>query len=223
MTESHLDEQLSALIDGELDAEQERQLRARIAAEPQLAERLARLEGVDVALRALPGATLPSGLEQSLRDRIDSADSASAQVRVLPLRDRRLWAGAGLAAAAALAVYLVLPGSVSMPGEKGSSELASSETSIFESALPESALPESALPESALSESALSESALSESALPETSISASALVEATDEEIGIVLDYETLADLEVIEDLELLEWMAEQDERGDARDGTERG
>ena len=41
---------------------------------------------------------------------------------------------------------------------------------------------------------------------------ADSLADATDEEIGIALEYETLADLDVIEDLELLELMIELEE-----------
>jgi anti-sigma factor RsiW len=50
------------------------------------------------------------------------------------------------------------------------------------------------------------------SGLDETLL-ATALEDATDEEIGIALDYETLADLDVIEDLELLELMMDLEEQ----------
>jgi anti-sigma factor RsiW len=191
MSDAHLDEELSALIDGELDAEQERRLRTRIDAEPQLAERLARLRGVDAALRALPETPLPAGLQASLRERIareavaegQAEQAGNGEVRALPPR-RRLprWAGAAVAAAAALVVWVLMPDVDPAPDEGWVPELAGTVSSDDGS-----------------------------------------LASATDEEIGIVLDYEMLADLEVIEDLELLEWMAEQDEQTSGSDGTERG
>ena len=65
-----IDEPLSALLDGELDPAQERALRARIAAEPRLALRLAELEGVDAAVRELPAPEVPTDLRARLAARI---------------------------------------------------------------------------------------------------------------------------------------------------------
>ncbi len=161
-----LDEELSALIDGELEPEREALLRARIAAEPDLAARVASFEGVDARLRGLPQPALSPDAAAALRARIETEQKP----RRLPA-----WSAGALAAAAAVAVYLVMPGSQPTPGTSS----------------PGSSSPGSSSPGSA--------------GAPEVG-----LAQASDEEIGIALDYETLADLEVIEDLELLEWMAEQ-------------
>ena len=155
-----VDEELSAMMDGELAAEQEVALRERLAGDSQLAARLAELERVDAALAALPAAEPSAALRESLRSRIE-ADG----VRSLPGRRARVaWAGAAFAAAASLTAYLIVSGS-------GSQSLAPEE--------------------------------------PAAGLLAAELSNATDEEIGIALDYETLADLEVLEDLEILEFMIE--------------
>jgi anti-sigma factor RsiW len=158
-----LDEELSALIDGELPAARAEALRARVAAEPVLAARLRELESVDLALRALPEAQPHARLRARVRDRIagDAGDGA-AKGRLIRLP---LWGGAALAAAAAVAFFLLSPGTTGVPvGPDAGAALE-----------------------------------------PD-------LAGATDEEIGIALDYETLADLEVIEELDLLELMVELDE-----------
>ncbi len=160
-----LDEDLSALLDGELSPERESGLRARIAGEPALAARLAELERVDVALRAMPTVATSPELGASLRAKLEAEGSAPDD-NVQSLDDRRRlapgWIGGALAAAAALALYLAL--------SSGSNPVLDAEPGRI----------------------------------------ADALSEATDEEIGIALEYETLADLDVIEDLELLELMVEE-------------
>ncbi len=162
-----LDEDLSALLDGELSPERESELRARIAGEPALAARLAELEGVDGALRAMPTEAPSEELRASLRVSLEGEGTVPAD-RLRSLGDRRRlapgWIGGALAAAAALALYLA----VSSGSDFGFG--------------------------------------------PEPARIADSLADATDEEIGIALEYETLADLDVIEDLELLELMIELEE-----------
>lgn len=168
-TETHdvrLDEDLSALLDGELAPEREAELRARIAEAPALAARLTELERVDAGLRALPTTEASPALRDGLRAKLEAEGRGAADdVPSLDARRRvaRGWIGAALAAAAALVLYLAVPG-------RGPVEV------------------------------------------PDSRPAADALAEATDEEIGIALDYETLADLDVIEDLELLELMVELEE-----------
>ena len=163
----NLDEDLSALLDGELSPQRESELRARMVGEPALAARLAELERVDLALRAMPAEAPSPGLRASLRAKLEAAATAPADnPRSVPHPRRLLpsWAGGTLAAAAALALYLAV---------------SSGNDSILDA---------------------------------EPARIADVLASATDEEIGIALEFETLADLEVIEDLELLELMVELEE-----------
>jgi len=101
-----LDQDLSALVDGELDAAPESELRRRVEQEPELAARLAEFEGVDEALRALPARTLPDELAQRLHARLEAARRDTARGGAAAHRRRRtaLRAGAALAAAAAIAL-----------------------------------------------------------------------------------------------------------------------
>lgn len=163
----NLDEDLSALLDGELSPQRESELRARMVGEPALAARLAELERVDLALRAMPAEAPSPELRASLRAKLEAAATAPADNPRSVTHPRRLlpsWAGGTLAAAAALALYLVV---------------SSGNDSILDA---------------------------------EPARIADVLASATDEEIGIALEFETLADLEVIEDLELLELMVELEE-----------
>jgi anti-sigma factor RsiW len=163
----NLDEDLSALLDGELSPQRESELRARMVGEPALAARLAELERVDLALRAMPAEAPSPELRASLRAKLEAAATAPADNPRSVTHPRRLlpsWAGGTLAAAAALALYLAV---------------SSGNDSILDA---------------------------------EPARIADVLASATDEEIGIALEFETLADLEVIEDLELLELMVELEE-----------
>ncbi|MEE2674902.1 MAG: hypothetical protein VX466_13955 [Myxococcota bacterium] len=162
-----LNEDLSALLDGELSPEREAELRVRIGREPALAARLAELERVDLALRAMPTEAGSAELGASLRAKLEAEGTAPADDSRSAADRRRFvssWTGGTLAAAAALALYLAVPND--------------------------------------------SVSVLDSGPVPIADI----LAAATDEEIGIALEYETLADLEVIEDLELLEWIVELEE-----------
>ncbi len=163
----NLDEDLSALLDGELSPQRESELRARMVGEPALAARLAELERVDLALRAMSAEAPSPELRASLRAKLEAAATAPADNPRSVTHPRRLlpsWAGGTLAAAAALALYLAV---------------SSGNDSILDA---------------------------------EPARIADVLASATDEEIGIALEFETLADLEVIEDLELLELMVELEE-----------
>ncbi|MCP4038491.1 MAG: hypothetical protein GY944_24260 [bacterium] len=97
MTEEERDRELSALIDGELSPERERELRREIASDPALAQRVGAFESVDEQLRALEAPALPADLRARLDETIASD---SDDVRALrPVR----WA-IPLAAAAVLLV-----------------------------------------------------------------------------------------------------------------------
>ena len=107
----NLDEDLSALLDGELSPQRESELRARMVGEPALAARLAELERVDLAVRAMPAEAPSPGLRASLRAKLEAAATAPADNPRSVTHPRRLlpsWAGGTLAAAAALALYLAV-------------------------------------------------------------------------------------------------------------------
>jgi DNA-directed RNA polymerase specialized sigma24 family protein len=107
-----LDERLSAWLDGELDAAAEAELRAELEAHPALAARLAQLQRVDEALRALPEPAVRPELEAQLRERIAGEDGRKTQRRRRPggrgaPSRRRRWTVPVLAAAAAAAFALL--------------------------------------------------------------------------------------------------------------------
>jgi anti-sigma factor RsiW len=203
--EQELDQDLSALLDGELDENQARSLRERIRNEPALAERFAVLGGLDETLRGL-GTTSHSservtGVRAELQRRMD-AESAEARgegegeglpdaagpgigdqasAPVLTLRRQNAWMlPLGAALAAGLVLYLSVGPSPDPP--------------------PESAVPEA--PGEGHSPGL--------AAVP--SLQATPLDSASDEDLAIALEYETLADYEVIEQLDMLELIAAMDQ-----------
>ena len=194
-----LDEELSALVDGELDAQRSSALRTRAAAEPALAERIAAFEGVGERLRARPGRELGSAARARLRveltariagDRGDSAGDEppefgaarrgqSGALARLPSRRRWLGPALGAVAAAALALFFVL-GRASPPTLPGGQA-----TPDFRAAQADEAA-----------------GAGEAAPIPEEEI----------ELYAVALELETLADEDfyLIDNLELLEWMARQ-------------
>jgi hypothetical protein len=184
------DEQLSALVDGELGADEERALRARVAAEPELARRLAALEAVDARLRALPAPALPRDLRARLQARID-AEPAAALVK----RPSRIGAAVGLALAAGLAatLYLASPRAPHEPSE------------------PADRLPRIAnAPRSAASD----EIDLDDggSAVPSRGEPLAAAPEPSNAELAIAFELDALRDFDLIDQLELLEALAAEGE-----------
>ena len=108
------DPELSALLDGALDARAEASLRAELLRDPALAARLAELASVDDALRALPARPVPSDLRARLQARLDAEAHRPRLVSLggggrASLGRKLAYGGAGLAAAAALAALLLLP------------------------------------------------------------------------------------------------------------------
>lgn len=103
------DETLSAFLDGELPPAEMKQVRAWLAEDPALADRLAELSAVDKLVRkrahAIDERPLPSGVQKLLAE--DDAKPESAQVIAFPLWRRArqaLNAQTGIAAAVALAL-----------------------------------------------------------------------------------------------------------------------
>jgi anti-sigma factor RsiW len=169
-----VDEDLSALLDGELEEARAQPLRDRIAREPALALRFAELGHLDVSLRGVAEETVTServaAMRAGLQRRLD-AESPAPQgadddggARVLSLRRHTRWVAPFAAAlAAGAALYLALGPSPDAPASLGAGS------------------------------------------------DAGLLAAVSDEEIAIALEYETLADLEVIEQLDVLELLAAVD------------
>lgn len=115
------DEQLSAYLDGELEAGEEQELRAALQASPALAQRLARLARVDEELRGLAARPVPERLPERLRaglqarieaesaERVAETQPRSLGPRRTPQRSRRWLRPALAAAAAAVLALIVLP------------------------------------------------------------------------------------------------------------------
>ncbi len=218
--QTELDEALSALHDAELSEEQAAALRARVDAEPALARRLDRFDAVDRRLRAHAAPEVSGDLFARLQRRIEkdrSGSHGSARLRTPARRllGARLGLAGGLAAAAALTLYLALgsgpgndPAREAMPG-------------LVKSAI----APEGSPPSSA--ETVVAErEAVARPLLPEVVASAPGIAAlrvpaldaewaaASDEEVAIAMQYQVLADLELIRDLEILELLAALEEVG---------
>ena len=198
------DEALSALLDGELAAEQAAELRARMAEEPALAERFARMAELDQALRGLSRRKLsPEHLEQlraGVMERVASEPSGT--------RPRRVWRWmpAAAALAAGLALYLAVSGDPAtenpVSGRPGDASQQIAETT---------SQPEPSEP-AAGTGAGTGAKTRTGAAGAETAPDDIRLASVSEEELAIGLAYETLADLEVIENLELLELMAALEE-----------
>ena len=205
------EEDLSALLDGELEPAREAEVRAHTAGCARCAERLARLARVDEALRSLPDAETPADLAERLRVRLEeerrrSSASAEDRGRSLDARQappsqrpqprRRRWlpfAATALAAAAAFALYLVF-GRPRPAGEEPT--LAERERTAPEPEIARREVPPEP-PEELVSGPELE-----------------AIQSASDEDLALALALDTLADLDVIERLDVLEQLAALDGAG---------
>jgi anti-sigma factor RsiW len=191
-----IDAQLSALIDGELSAEEAARLRERLAAEPALAARHAELSLVTASLRELAAepiadarlAGIRAGLESRLREAPTPAVARPSRpgAQVVPLRRRGLRWGAPLAAAlaAGLALYLA---SGPRPNP------------LEEDAAPELATTSDPSPTAPLA------TAVPDQIAQDGSAGEDAFAVASEEDLAIGMDYDVLADFDVIAELDLLE------------------
>ena len=96
------DEDLSALLDGELSEERETEVRAHAASCPRCARRLDALRSVDGLLASAPAPPVP----HDLRARLDARIAADARPPRLRRLGRPALGFAAAAAAAVLALYL---------------------------------------------------------------------------------------------------------------------
>jgi anti-sigma factor RsiW len=221
------DEDLSALQDGELAAARRAEVEAHVAGCARCEARLVVLRGVDRALAALPARGIPADLEARLAARlaraapIDAAAAgrASAAPRApaarpaharAPLRARRLapWLALPAAAAAALALYLAVRPPAGAPGGAGEPSVVA-QAPAAPPAAPAAPLSPSAAPPAAPATPAEPAAQVAERVAPApTEPDLDAL---DDEELGVALELETIEDLPVIANLDLLERLLERD------------
>ena len=208
------DAELSALIDGELGAESLARVEAHLAGCARCRERLDELRAVDLALAALPARVASTDLAARLARRIAVEPREQGVVaprgaarRAPPRRARRIaaWLAVPAAAAAALVLYLALrptpapesptlarePQAASAPSEPAAPAPSAPEARLAAAAprAPEAALP---APEPA-------------QPAPSAPSAADDLEALETEELAVVLDLETMQDLPVIANLDLLE------------------
>ncbi len=233
------DEDLSALLDGELSPEAERKLRRRLAEEPALARRLAELAEVTGQVANLAGVQDPDAdrsrldrMHAALRVRLavgdaeaDRAQTSKARepVRVLRLRPALRWAAPAAAAlAAGLALYLGVGnvGSETRGSEKIPSvalEDMPQNTGAGRDVIAEPPGlegPGSPIEAGQLAQNSPHDLASEAERVPaETSSEAGVidLDQAEDEELAIAFEFDVLANFDVIENLDLLERMSELD------------
>ena len=106
-------EELSALLDGELSEEREREVRSHVDGCADCTAQLASLSAANDALRSLPTPAVPADLEARLHARIALDARAPSGRTATPRRRSRMpvWLGAAVAAAG-LAGILLLPRSL---------------------------------------------------------------------------------------------------------------
>jgi hypothetical protein len=197
------DADLSALIDGELGAGRRAEIEAHVASCAGCSHRLAALRAVDGALAALPSPAVAPDLRARLAGRL-AAEPGPRSARPPPARSRRmLRAALPAAAAAALALYLALR-APAPPGEPPEpAAIAKAPPAAAVEPGPEPQIAETP-PEAPAVEPAPSPAPQIAERTPEAAVEGE--LEALEtEELGVVLDLDTIEDLPVIANLEVLE------------------
>jgi anti-sigma factor RsiW len=227
MTDESIDQELSALIDGELTAERAAELNARVASDPELKARLSTLEAVNESLRSLTPPAMPADLRARLQTRIEGDPEATTQ----PISsETSMGWGKPLAAALAaglIAAWLLLPASspdvaqvaIESPAERVS------ETITEENTEPVTEVAEN----NTVHDAGVDRVVVNSDNTTKTNIDAiddiePMLEEASDHELAIAFELEALRDLDVIQDLDLLEaLLAMEDAEAQTHNDEERG
>ncbi len=240
-TGTEIDVSLSALLDGELDATSAAELRARLVVDPVLAERTARFGEVDGQIRGLaaeaPDADRLARLRAALQIRLDAepdgaareggTDSSRGRAPVpRPRRDRRSWLRTVAPYAALLAAGLAL---YFLGGSRGFRGLLRPEPRIAEIASPAPLDgPASPAPVRDAGSAVLESGRTARSTAADTEVRARSRADVapdsidasgedpvldslSDEELAVALQLDVLADLDEIENLEVLELLAQLD------------
>ncbi len=228
---------LSALLDGELAEEREVAVRGHLESCRDCTARVAALRRVDPALAAAPAPEVPADLRARLDARLSSetrplresaagrrrqADSAAGRRRqadsAAGRRRRARWfthPAMGFAAAAALALYVgvrAVQPPVGPVGPIGVDETESRIAGTLHESMTPSSQPESrALDPLAPSPGSASGSITGSEWAPVAEVD---LDDVSDEELAMALEFDTIEDLEVIANLDLLERLLEIEEAG---------
>ncbi|MEM7411244.1 MAG: zf-HC2 domain-containing protein [Myxococcota bacterium] len=242
MSERHVHEELSAWLDGELAAARSAEVEAHLESCAECAAALDALENVDHALGTLPLPDVEATRWDRLQERIaaerDAVATAPAPSRARGAAPRRRrperWLAASAAAAALLALYLAFgrdPGSTPTPPPIARDESPVVPTPEAPAPKPPVEVAREPAPPPEASDVEGSEPSLPEPRLvppvpdprPATdatslaraeSAPSSAPAEPSDEELALAIELETVRDLEVIANLELLEaWLSLEEER----------
>jgi anti-sigma factor RsiW len=191
------DEDLSALLDGELGAERRAEVEAHVAGCPGCAARLAELHAVDGALTALPAPAVAPDLGARLEHRLQQERYFESHRK----RFRRISVPAlvlPLAAAAALVLYLALR--VPAPTQAPVEPIPVAKAPVAPDPAPQVARREPAAPPSEAAAEPAPQVAGAEPA------PAADELDALDaEDLAVLLELETIEDLPVIANLEVLE------------------
>jgi anti-sigma factor RsiW len=227
MTDESIDQELSALIDGELTAERAAELNARVASDPELKARLSTLEAVNESLRSLTPPAMPADLRARLQTRIEGDPEATTQ----PISsETSMGWGKPLAAALAaglIAAWLLLPASspdvaqvaIESPAERVS------ETITEENTEPVTEVAENnTVHDAGVDRVVVNSDNTTKSNIDEIDEIEPMLEEASDHELAIAFELEALRDLDVIQDLDLLEaLLAMEDAEAQTHNDEERG
>jgi anti-sigma factor RsiW len=212
------DSDLSALIDRELDAQREAEVRAHADACERCTQRLEEFCNVDLVLAGLSAPPVADDLEARFRARLAEAGPAPARrEHGAPPRSRRrgmalgIAGGIAVAAAVTLALLLGLPRDVSEPGAPIAREDAPVTPEPEPTLVAE--LPEVApvvVAETRAAEPApvaVVEEPMPQPAVIEAAVAPQlvALDELPDEDVALLLDLDVVADLDLMENLDLLE------------------
>jgi anti-sigma factor RsiW len=218
------EEDLSALIDGELGAAREAEVRRHASSCARCTAQLDGLQRIGDALRAVPIPDLPWNLESRLRARIeeDRAERRRVVLGVAPPAPRRISPRLGIAAAVALAASLALL-LVFGPRRSGDESTAPDRRVARERPVPAPESPRSVKPEIpeppaeakiAVEQPAPVRVPASAPIAPPAASTREILASASDDELAVALDFETIDEFEIIDNLELLELLAAVDEPG---------
>jgi hypothetical protein len=191
---------LSALLDDELTPERAAEVRAHAAACASCGRLLARLARVDFALARAPAPAVPASLRARLEARLATPRLADTDSRRIARAPRRAWrgraAGALAAAAAGVALYLAVASREAVRPETAASP-------------PQIARPPAEIPRQALQQlanrPAPARPAPAPSPAPAPAAAPLDLESVSEEDLGLALELDTVEDLDVIGNLELLE------------------
>jgi len=224
-----LEQDLSALVDGELAESRANELREHVSGCARCTARVDAFEAANVRLASLPVRSVPADLRARLQARIDAEEAESAapdgrrtSLRPPPPTRRRWLASPALATAAALAAavalyWVLVPGDAIRPGTSELPPMAHEEPAPAPEPDPLPIRPEPVAPQIAETPAPLppeleapQQAPPTEVAVvppaPEVSPSSDVEFDAVPaEEIELALELDTIEDLDVIANLEVLE------------------